>query len=311
MTIPSAIRPREGEQPGTPFAAFEPGAALGPLDFSIDAAVADAWAELHGADRDWYRAAGGHDGGLVPPGVLALYLVPVLYLRYPPAQGIVLTHQRFAYHRPLHAGEPLTALGRIEEKYERRGRRFVRWSAVYRAGDGALVAEATNTLMLPEAAAATEPEAARGTRAAGADHGPRVADFSGPPRLVTQATIDRYGELNGDNDIVHYDAAFARAHGFRAPIAHGLMILGYLTEALREAWGAAWLTSGTVDIRWTSPVFPGDQITPAGRVLKQAAEDGGTRLTAEVWCEDQDGGATLTGSASVLVPSGGQPPENG
>ncbi len=150
MTIPSAIRLKEGEQPGTPFEAFEPGEALGPLEFTIDAGIADAWRELHGGDAAWHRTAGGADGPLVPPMVLALYLLPILYQRYPPLQGIVLTRQRFAFHRLLRAEEPLVATGRIAETYERRGRKFVRWSAEFRTAAGDLAAEAANTFMLPE-----------------------------------------------------------------------------------------------------------------------------------------------------------------
>lgn len=150
MTIPSTIRLKEGEQPGAPFEAFEVGATLGPIEFTIDAGIAESYRELHGGDADWYRDAGGEVGPLVPPTVLALYLLPVLYQRYPPLQGIVLTHQRFAFHHPLRAGEPVTASGRVLETYERRGRKFVRWSAEFRLADGTLAAEAGNTFMLPE-----------------------------------------------------------------------------------------------------------------------------------------------------------------
>ena len=150
MTVPRTIRPREGEQPGTPFEGFEAGTHLGPLEFAIDAEVAESYRELHGGDADWYRDAGGEVGPLVPPTVLALYLMPLLYRRYPPLQGIVLMQQRFAFHRPLRAAEPLTATGRIEDTYERRGRHFVRWRAEFRTADGGLASEATNTFMLPE-----------------------------------------------------------------------------------------------------------------------------------------------------------------
>ena len=129
--------------------------------------------------------------------------------------------------------------------------------------------------------------------------------ITGTPRLVTQETINRYGQLNGDNDIVHYDAEFARAAGFRAPIAHGMMTMGYLSETLREAWGMAWLTSGALDVRWVGPVYPGDRITPGGQVIDQTEDGEGVHLTAEVWCDDQDGRRALIGSASVRLPVDG------
>ena len=126
--------------------------------------------------------------------------------------------------------------------------------------------------------------------------------IGGAPRLVTQESINRYGELNGDNDIVNYYEEFAHAAGFRSPIAHGLMVLGYLSETLREAWGMGWLTGGEVDIRWTGPVYPGDRIAPGGRITERTEEGEGVRLVAEVWCDDQDGRRVLAGTASVHLP---------
>lgn len=149
MTVPRTIRLREGEQPGAPYEVFEPGTELGPLEFSIDAGTADAYMDLHGCDRDWYLTHGKASKMLVPPMVLGLYLLPILYQRYPPLQGIVLTRQRFSFLQPLHAGEPMVASGHVIEKYERRGRRFVRWSATFRFHSGDLAAEAENTFMLP------------------------------------------------------------------------------------------------------------------------------------------------------------------
>ena len=93
-------------------------------------------------------------------------------------------------------------------------------------------------------------------------------EFAGTPIHVTQATIDEYGELNGDNDIIHYDKAYAQARGFRDTIAHGLMSVSYLSEALRDEWGLGWILSGSLDIRWTAPVCPGDTVTPKGQITQ-------------------------------------------
>ena len=128
-------------------------------------------------------------------------------------------------------------------------------------------------------------------------------EFAGTAIPVTQATIDEYGDLNGDNDIIHYDKAYAQARGFRDAIAHGLMSLSYLAETLRDQWGLGWLTTGSIEIRWTGPVCPGDTITPKGVVSECAQADGGWRVTAEVWCENQLGERVLRGQAGCLIRS--------
>ncbi len=79
-------------------------------------------------------------------------------------------------------------------------------------------------------------------------------------RLVTQETIDRYGRLNGDNDIIHYDESYARARGVRGPIAHGLMVMGYAAELAAGELGPAWFRGGRIHVKWVGPVCPGDEV---------------------------------------------------
>lgn len=75
---------------------------------------------------------------------------------------------------------------------------------------------------------------------------------------VTQARIDRYGGVNGDHEALHYDAAYARARGFRGPIAHGTMLLAPLVDLALNRFGEQFLTSGTLEVRWVAPVCAGE-----------------------------------------------------
>ena len=75
---------------------------------------------------------------------------------------------------------------------------------------------------------------------------------------VTQEMIDRYGRLNGDNDIIHYDEAYARQRGYRGTLAHGLMVMAYAAELGARRFGPCWFEAGTISAKWTGPVCPGD-----------------------------------------------------
>lgn len=79
-------------------------------------------------------------------------------------------------------------------------------------------------------------------------------------REVTQATIDRYGEINGDNDIIHYDHEYAVRRGYRGTLAHGLMVMGYAAELGAKEYGADWYSKGELSVVWTAPVCPGDDV---------------------------------------------------
>jgi 3-hydroxybutyryl-CoA dehydratase len=82
-------------------------------------------------------------------------------------------------------------------------------------------------------------------------------------RQITQESINRYGELNGDNDQLHYDAEYARSRGFQGTIAHGLMLLGTVTELAVSRMGSAWFEQGYVGLKWIAPTHAGDEIVVA------------------------------------------------
>jgi acyl dehydratase len=77
---------------------------------------------------------------------------------------------------------------------------------------------------------------------------------------MRQDMIDQYGRINGDNDIVHYDEAYAKARGFRGTLAHGLHVTAYAAEVAARTYGAAWFTGGRIATKWIAPVCPGDDV---------------------------------------------------
>ena len=77
---------------------------------------------------------------------------------------------------------------------------------------------------------------------------------------ITQAMIDRYGVINGDNDIIHYDHDYAVNRGFKGPLAHGLMVSGYAIDMACQKWGKDFFYNGEIDVRFRGPVIPGDTV---------------------------------------------------
>ncbi len=317
MTLPSAIRPKEGQQPGTPFEAFRPGAPLRPLSFTLDAEVVDEYARLLGAELAWYHAPPGGGGPLAPATSPALFLLALLYRTYPPVQGLVLTHVSFESLRPWAPGMAITGTGAITETSERRGRKYVSWRAEFSDdASGRLLTRASNTFTLPpEQLQATTPEMRRPGQEppGGVPVTPlRLKRPAGPllpgTRLeleqgiaVSQELIDWYGRLNGDLDMVHYDAAYAAALGYRAPIDHGLMHAAYASELLCQAFGLRWLAGGRFALKWTAPVFPGDLVYPIAEVGEAQETNGEGRLPLQMRCENGEGRTVLVGEASVPV----------
>ena len=103
---------------------------------------------------------------------------------------------------------------------------------------------------------------------------------------------------------IHTDPEAAlRALGTATPIASGRVQLSYAAEALRRFFGPEVFNhSGSLDLRFVKPVVDGDTITAKGKVTEAKAEENGTRVSLEVWCENQNGDKTAIGIGGALVP---------
>jgi len=118
-------------------------------------------------------------------------------------------------------------------------------------------------------------------------------------KSLTQEKIDGYARASGDFNPIHVDPAFAAATSFGGTIAHGMLLLAYLSEMLTVAFGRAWLSGGRLKARFKGVARPGDTLTVRGRV--ERAQDEGRRLFAAVECVNQAGELLVAGDAEVRL----------
>ena len=116
-------------------------------------------------------------------------------------------------------------------------------------------------------------------------------------RTVTAQTIEEYEEILGIGNPLHLDSAFAQASLFKGAIAHGMMMLAYVSEMMAGAFADGWYEGGELDTTFVRPVKPGDTITTWGTITGQRPEQGGVTAVCEVHCENQKGEAVLKGTA--------------
>jgi 3-hydroxybutyryl-CoA dehydratase len=119
-------------------------------------------------------------------------------------------------------------------------------------------------------------------------------------KRVTQRQIDAYSGVRPRS--IHTDEAWARARGFRAPLAQGMMSTAYVSELMTKLLGAGYVKGGTLSMSFVKPVLAGDRLTVHGVVKETRAEGAATRVVVDVWCENQDGEKTAVGTASGLLP---------
>jgi acyl dehydratase len=120
-------------------------------------------------------------------------------------------------------------------------------------------------------------------------------------KQISQRQIDAYSGVKPRS--IHSDEGWARAKGFRAPLAQGMMSTAYVSEMMTQFLGAGFVKGGTISVAFTKPVYAGDTITVHGVVKEKRDENGATRVVVEVWAENQDGARTMAGTASGLIPA--------
>ena len=116
---------------------------------------------------------------------------------------------------------------------------------------------------------------------------------------ISQRKIDVYSGVKPHS--IHTDEAWARAKGFRAPLAQAMMSTAYVSELMTRFLGAGFVKGGTMSMVFIKPVYVGDRLTVHGVVKERRAEGDATRVVVEVWCENQDGEKTAVGTASGLI----------
>jgi 3-hydroxybutyryl-CoA dehydratase len=116
-------------------------------------------------------------------------------------------------------------------------------------------------------------------------------------KVLTQQKIDRYADASGDHNPLHIDPIFAAGTQFGGAIAHGMLVLAYISEMMTEAFGPSWAGSGSLKVRFRGAARPGDTVTASGHVVRVNDD----RLMCEVECRNERGEVLISGEASVRV----------
>jgi acyl dehydratase len=118
-------------------------------------------------------------------------------------------------------------------------------------------------------------------------------------KTIGQRKIDAYSGVKPKS--IHSDAEWAQTKGFRAPLAQGMMSTAYVSELMTALLGEGFVKGGKMAVKFIKPVYADDILRVYGTVVDKTPEEDATRVTVEVWCENQEGEKTMVGTASGLA----------
>jgi 3-hydroxybutyryl-CoA dehydratase len=122
-------------------------------------------------------------------------------------------------------------------------------------------------------------------------------------RVVTLEDMVLFEPVGEKN--IHTDHEVARAAGLPAAIAAGVQLMSYIFEMLHREYGFQSVQGTVLDVRIREPVFAGDTVTARGRVADVETDGPRSRVSLEVWCENQRGGQVIAGTANILFRGSG------
>jgi 3-hydroxybutyryl-CoA dehydratase len=295
------------------FSDLTPGYAFPSTVLALDAQSVERYLRATQDDHAVYWREGAVH--LVPPLAVAALAFRGIAQEAALAPGSLHTGQEVLFRRLVTVGERLSVQAHVTASSRRRG--FVALAidlaATDEGGESALLGSLT--LMVAGAqdgapagarrAAAVEtpvdalepvayPALAPPALVVGQELGPLV-------RIVTQERIDQYAAASGDYNPIHVDPAFAARSPFGGTVAHGMLLLAYLSTLLTRAFGRAWLQTGALRVKFRNPAPAGTTVTAQGRVERLEEGHGVQYAVCAVRLENAAGEALMTGEARVDV----------
>jgi 3-hydroxybutyryl-CoA dehydratase len=297
------------------FSDLTPGYAFPATALALDTETVERYLRATQDDNALYWRDGTVH--LVPPLAVAALAFRGIAQEVALAPGSLHTGQELFFRRLVTVGERLTTQSHVTASSRRRGFTALAIDLAATDDSGETALAGSLTLMVAGAQDRTPAGARRApageTPAAVHAHEPvayaalalpalAVGQELGPlVRTATQERIDQYAAASGDYNPIHVDPAFAAQSPFGGTVAHGMLLLAYLSTLLTQAFGRAWLQTGALRVKFRNPAPAGTTVRAQGRVERLEEDHGVQYAVCAVRLENAAGEALLSGEARVDV----------
>jgi len=107
---------------------------------------------------------------------------------------------------------------------------------------------------------------------------------------------------SGDYNPIHYDKDFAQSRGLPGVIVHGQLVCSFLGQLITDWMGEQGILK-KLNCSYRGKNSPGEPITVKGKVTGKYVDNEEHRIECQVWAENPGGEKTVTGTATVALPS--------
>jgi 3-oxoacyl-[acyl-carrier protein] reductase len=127
----------------------------------------------------------------------------------------------------------------------------------------------------------------------------KIGDRAEIKHLITDADINAFVNLTGDDNKLHHDKAYASRTSFKKPVAHGMLSAAFISTIIGTKIpgdGALWFSQ---NIEFLLPVRVGDEITVVAEVKKKIESSQVIELSTDIFNQNRQ--KVITGNAKVKV----------
>jgi acyl dehydratase len=122
---------------------------------------------------------------------------------------------------------------------------------------------------------------------------------------ITQQKMYAYSTRHGEfyKYSIHCDKEIAKMAGFPDVVCQGNMMLNYIYEMMLKVYREHWIRNSKLNVAYIKSVFPGAVLSAKGVVKEKNVDSVTTRLTFDVWVENQEREKVVVGNAEVDISS--------
>ncbi|WP_454803099.1 MaoC family dehydratase [Mucilaginibacter phyllosphaerae] len=128
--------------------------------------------------------------------------------------------------------------------------------------------------------------------------------FRAPSRTLTDAHSAAFQTVSCDNHPIHYDEVWAKKHGHKAPVVHGLQVLAFTAPGATmfpHVIGEVFIAFTELSCKFLKEVNAGDTLYSALQIIALTPQGDTGEVETAATIHNQRGELVLTGTHKYLL----------
>lgn len=114
---------------------------------------------------------------------------------------------------------------------------------------------------------------------------------------ISEQMLESFENISGDNNLLHKDDEFAKAHGYQQKVVYGMLTSSFLSTLGGVYLPGAYCLIQSVETKFIHPVFVGDKLLVTGTVIE--LNDSVRQIVLSVTITNQDDRKVLRGKMKM------------